>query len=263
MSTTLLVIDPQNDFSNPKGSLYVPGAAEDCNRLSEFILKNIHNIDDIHVTLDSHLSYHIAHPIFWKDQSGNNPVPYTIITYQDYVDGKYRPVLPELERAAEEYLLALENRGRYSLCIWPLHCILATWGFCVEDQVNNAIHTWEHAHLGKNVNFIRKAANPLTEHYSAIQAEVPDPNDPSTRTNFQLIDRLKESDSIIVAGEALTHCLANTIRDLAVYIPAYRITILTDCTSPVAGFEQLGEDFIKEFKAKGMQFETTETFEFK
>ncbi len=263
MSTALLIIDPQNDFSNKKGSLYVPGAEEDCSRLSTFIRQNSSKIDEIHVTLDSHLSYHIAHPLFWKDQSGNNPVPYTIITYQDYMDGKYVPVDSSLNRAAEEYLLALENRGRYSLCIWPLHCILATWGFCVEDQVNAAIHQWEYDHLGKNINFIRKAANPLTEHYSAIQAEVPDPNDPSTRTNFPLIDTLKKADSIIVAGEALTHCVANTVRDLAVYIPSYRITLLTDCTSPVAGFEQLGEDFIKEFKAKGMQFETTETFEFK
>ena len=260
MSISLLLIDPQNDFSSPEGTLYVPGAKEDCLRLSSFINKNTDKISNIHITLDSHPNYHIAHPFFWVDSTGKNPEPYTVITYQDFLDKKFMPVDSTLKRKVEDYLLSLENRGKYNLTIWPPHCLTATWGFCVESNVWNAVHGWELRNVGKNVDFIKKTANPLTEHYSAIQAEVPDPSDPSTRTNFVLIDKLKETDRIVVAGEALSHCVANTLRDLVVYLPTYKITVLTDCTSCVSGFEDVGNDFMNEFRTKGMQFCSSEEF---
>lgn len=61
----LLIIDPQNDFhddppdANGKtrgytGSLAVGGATADSLRLSEMIRRNIHDIDEIYVTLDTH-----------------------------------------------------------------------------------------------------------------------------------------------------------------------------------------------------------------
>ena len=40
MSNALLIIDPQNDFCNPNGTLFVSGAEEDCERLAEFIDNN-------------------------------------------------------------------------------------------------------------------------------------------------------------------------------------------------------------------------------
>ncbi|MBO4704910.1 MAG: isochorismatase family protein [Spirochaetaceae bacterium] len=260
MINSLLLIDPQNDFSSPEGTLYVPGANEDCMRLAAFVENNTDKINTIHITLDAHPNYHIAHPYFWVDNTGKNPAPYTIITYQDYLDKKFMPVDSSLKRKVEDYLLSLENRGKYNLTIWPPHCLTATWGFCVEKNIWNAVHSWELKNVGKNVDFIKKTANPLTEHYSAIQAEVPDPSDPSTRTNFVLIDKLKEADKIIVAGEALSHCVANTLRDLVVYLPAYKITVLTDCTSCVSGFEDVGTNFINEFRSKGMQFCSSEDF---
>ncbi len=260
MSNSLLIIDPQNDFASPEGSLYVPGAKEDCKRLASFVNSNLDKIDSVHITLDCHPNYHIAHPYFWVDGNGKNPAPYTIITYQDFLEKKYLPVDRSLKRQVEDYLLSLENRGKYNLTIWPPHCLTATWGFCVEENVWSAVHNWELKKVGMNTDFVKKAANPLTEHYSAIQAEVPDPTDPSTRTNFVLIDKLKATDRIIVAGEALSHCVANTLRDLVVYVPAYKITVLTDCTSCVAGFEEEGNRFIEEFQTKGMQFVKTDDF---
>ena len=260
MSNSLLIIDPQNDFCSPEGTLYVPGAKDDCNRLASFIDNNSEKIGSVHVTLDCHPNYHIAHPYFWVDSTGKNPEPYTVITYKDFLDKKFSPVDSSLRRQVEDYLLSLENRGKYNLTIWPPHCLTATWGFCVQEDIWNAIHRWELKHVCKNIDYIKKAANPLTEHYSAIQAEVPDPSDPSTRTNFVLIDKLKEAEKIIVAGQALSHCVANTLRDLTVYIPAYKISVLTDCTSCVSGFEEEGKRFMDEYRSKGMQFEKSVDF---
>ncbi|AEE16926.1 hypothetical protein [Treponema brennaborense] len=252
MSVSLLLIDPQNDFCSPDGTLYVPGAEFDCKRIASFIDANSDAIDSIHISLDTHPFYHIAHPVFWKDKNGNQPAPYTMISHTNFAAGEYRPMDESLEKRAEEYLLNLESRGRYTLTVWPPHCLIATPGACVNKDLWNAAHRWELAHPGKSIDYVQKAVNPLTEHYSIVQAEVPDPEDESTRTNFALIDKIKNT-RIIVAGEALSHCVSNTIRDLCVYLPAAQITLLSDCVSNVTGFEYISQEFLEEYGAKGMQ----------
>jgi nicotinamidase-related amidase len=166
-----------------------------------------------------------------------------------------------MQQRVEDYILALENRGRYTLTIWPPHCLIGTWGYCVYKELWDATHEWELSSPGQNIDYVCKAANPLTEHYSGIYAEVPDPADPSTRTNFTLIDKLKKADRILVGGEALSHCVSNTLRDLTIYIPPQKITVLTDCMSNVQGFEAIGTKFVDEYRAKGMQFTESTTYE--
>jgi nicotinamidase-related amidase len=53
IGTVLLVIDPQIDF-HPGGSLAVPGANEDSERIASLIVENLSNINEIYVTQDSH-----------------------------------------------------------------------------------------------------------------------------------------------------------------------------------------------------------------
>jgi nicotinamidase-related amidase len=76
----LLIIDPQVDFCDPKGKLYVNGAEKDMERVAKFILQNKEKIDYIAITLDSHRPIDISHPAFWQDCDGNHPGPFTIIT---------------------------------------------------------------------------------------------------------------------------------------------------------------------------------------
>ncbi len=68
----LLIIDPQNDFSDIKepyrsapGSLAVTGASGDYERIIKFIQNSQETIDEIHVSLDTHTERHIGHPGFW------------------------------------------------------------------------------------------------------------------------------------------------------------------------------------------------------
>ena len=70
MKTNLLLIDCQNDFMEPTGALYVPGAEKDAERISALIQNNALNIDNIYATLDQHHYLDIAHPSFWKDKNG-------------------------------------------------------------------------------------------------------------------------------------------------------------------------------------------------
>lgn len=252
MTNVLLIIDPQNDFCIPNGSLYVPHAEDDCKKTSEFITKNSTKINAIHVTLDCHPMHHIAHPIFWLTEDGNIPKPFGEITLDNFIKEKFKPKNPNLIQKVETYLQELESKGRYNLTLWPPHCLIGTTGFCVEETINTAIADWEIKNY-KNANYTVKSPNPYTEHYSAIQAEVPDPEDVNTRTNFALIDKLKKADRLIITGEALSHCVANTLRDVAIYLPPSKMVLLNDCTSPVAGFEHLGNKFVEEFVARGMK----------
>ena len=73
MKLHLLIIDPQNDFCSPHGSLYVPGAEEDMGRLARLIDRLKNKIADIHVTLDSHRMIDISHPGWWRDSNGHQP----------------------------------------------------------------------------------------------------------------------------------------------------------------------------------------------
>jgi len=95
-----------------------------------------------------------------------------------------------------------------------------------------------------------------TEHYSALKADVEDPDDPGTGLNEKLIKRLHDADIIAISGEALSHCVANSVRDLAdnsAEEDIRKLVLLTDTTSSVRGFEKLGEDFVREMTSRGMQ----------
>jgi len=124
----LLVIDPQVDFCDPRGALYVPGAEKDMGRLAVMIRRLKSKIDDIHVTLDSHHTIHIAHPIFWKDSRGNHPPVFTNISRADVENGVWTTTVPGLYRRALEYVRKLEQNGRYELTIWNPHCLIGSPG---------------------------------------------------------------------------------------------------------------------------------------
>ena len=57
-----LIIDPQVDFSSPKGALYVRGADCDTQRLAAMVRRLGDRVDDYHVTLDSHRIIDVAPP---------------------------------------------------------------------------------------------------------------------------------------------------------------------------------------------------------
>lgn len=258
----LIVIDPQNDFCLPTGALSVPGAYEDMERLAAMITKNVDNIDSINVTLDSHHPVHIAHPIWWVDQDGNHPNPFTLISVDDVVTGKWRSYNPGFQKRSEAYVKALADGGRYVLCIWPEHCLIGTPGAAVVDSLNAALRIWEKEFAV--VNMVTKGSNMFTEHYSAVKADVEDPEDVTTSLNTKLVELLRDSTGdILIAGEALSHCVANTIRDIASKFTdeqVKRFVLLEDACSNVTGFEALGKDFVTEMTGRGMRLSTTTTY---
>ena len=261
MQVQLLVIDPQIDFCDPNGALSVAGADGDMARLAQMIERLAPRLDRIHVTLDSHHLVDIAHPIFWQDEGGNSPAPFTIISAEDVEAGRWKAAQPQARDRAAAYVQALARHGRYPLCIWPPHCLLGSRGHDVQPALFDALQAWEQRYAV--VDYVQKGSNIYTEHYSAIQADVPDPSDPSTQVNTALIEALKQADIVAVAGEAGSHCVANTVRDLAQFGGeqlASKIVLLRDAVSPVGGFEAFQDSFISELTGQGMRLSTTAEF---
>lgn len=263
LKVDLLIIDPQVDFCDPKGALFVKGADEDMNRVAAMINRIGPKLNDIHVTMDTHHFIDVAHPVYWKDSSGKHPAPFTIITKDEVKNGKWVTTLPSLQKRALDYVTQLENNGRYPLCVWPPHCLIGSEGHKVQPIVFDALLKWETENFAM-VDYVTKGSNIYTEHYSAVKADVPDASDPSTQINTALIKTLMETDIIAIMGEASSHCVANTVRDIANEFGddshVKKMVFIQDGTSAVPGFEKMASDFVAEMTARGMQLSTSLEF---
>ncbi len=269
----LLIIDPQNDFCDlpeayrppaPGGqrlapALPVPGAHADMQRLAGLISEGSAGLTGVTVTLDSHHRIDIAHPAFWQQAGGLPVAPFSPITAAQVREGRFIPRQPGALPRVLDYLDELEARGRYTLMVWPVHCEIGSWGHNVHADVKAAYNQWEEQSLGA-VEFVTKGENPWTEHYSAMQAEVPSASDPDTQLNRRLIERLDRADLILVAGEASSHCVKATTEHLVDHLPGRkleRVVLLTDCMSPVSGFESQHTAFLADMRSRGATLATT------
>ncbi len=268
--TELLIIDAQNDFCDlPQAwcptdpvsgqcvapALSVPGAHDDLQRLAALIRRHAAHIDGITVTLDSHHRYDIAHPGYWRGRGGAVVAPFTPITAAALRAGDFSPARPEELARTLAYLDALQATGRYTLMVWPVHCQMGSWGHQLHAGVLAACNAWEDARQTP-VRVVDKGNYPWTEHYSALQAEVPDAAEPSTQLNRALLNRLDGATTLLVAGQASSHCVRATVEHLVAYLPGgqpERIVLLADCMSPVAGFEAHAADFLRSMQAQGVR----------
>ncbi|KAJ1442098.1 hypothetical protein B484DRAFT_412622 [Ochromonadaceae sp. CCMP2298] len=251
----LLLIDVQNDF-HAGGSLAVPGADEDAARIAQMIMDNLDSVSEVFVTLDSHNREHIAHTNRWNskaDGTGEAPGVFTLISHQDVVDGVWHPTDPTQAAHCASYTKALEEKGRFKLTIWPDHCIIGSPGNDVVPSIQVALDAWQ-TKTGKKVQYVRKGQNNLTEMYSAIEAEVPMDDDHTTGTNHAFVEALKGAERVIIGGQALSHCVNYTTRDLVKYWTRepQHLVLLTDGASAVPGCDADAAKFVEDMRAANL-----------
>jgi nicotinamidase/pyrazinamidase len=241
----------QNDFCKTNGALYVNGAEKDTVRLGSFIKIHSNKIDHIIITQDNHQVIDISHPGFWKDKKGNPPVPFTVISVEDVKNGKWIPWSPK--EGIINYLQKLEDQGEFPHVIWPEHCIIGSAGAAIVDEIMQPVMDW--ARKGNFFDIVVKGTNPLTEHFGALRANIPIEGSPETQINNDLVRKLELFDNILIAGEAKSHCVANTIKQLhEINGIIQKLVIFEDCMSDVTGFETIALPIYRKAKKEGARF---------
>lgn len=245
---TYLIIDAQNCFMDLPAErkhleeLPVPGAWASAERTADFLTQAAARIGTVVVTLDSHASYGIERPGYWVNAQGQPLQPFTQVTLDDVRSGRVRTADPARADSADQVLERMAQRGRRTLMIWPLHGVLGTWGHNLADPIARALQLWETRQLRPALRVL-KGRNPHTEHYSAVSAEVPLTDDPHTQVNHEMVQALADSLTpdarLFVSGQAGSHCVDATVRELVELRPALarHITLLEDTINPVPGFE--------------------------
>ncbi len=240
----LLIVDAQNDFCVPGGALYVKGAEMDVERISAFIERNRAAISEIIFTQDKHHKVDISHQAYWQNSEGEHPKPYTTITLQDVEDGLWSPLYDKTEASA--YLEKLEAQGEFLHTIWPDHCIVGSQGAEIVEALLEICR-------GCNTSTVDKGLNPQTEHFGALRANIEIEGDRSTALNGELVERLKSADSIYVCGEAKSHCVAYTIKQMCeIEGLIAKTTLIDDACSDVQGFEGVAEPIYQRASEMGM-----------
>jgi len=284
----LLLVDLQKDFCFPEGTLYVGGrsgmgALEDNDRVARFVYRNLGTIGEITCTLDTHFPFQIFFPSFWVDRSGAPLSPHRQITSQDVGSGAVEPNpslaswlcggdTAWLRRQVEFYCSELERTGKYTLYLWPPHCLLGGDGHALVGVVQEA--RLFHAFARSSRDGIEsKGGHPLTENYSVLAPEVLLRHDGGrlAERNPALVDELLGSDVLVMAGQAASHCVKSSVDDLLDEMRARdpalarKVYLLTDCMSSVAvpdpsrpgellfDFTPQTEEALRGYEAAGMR----------
>jgi nicotinamidase-related amidase len=111
-----------------------------------------------------------------------------------------------------------------------------------------------------------KGQNPLTENYSVLRPEVLEDESGAAidAPNRALVEHLLSFETVVIAGEAKSHCVEWTVEDLLAEIRtrdpglARKVVLLDDCSSPVvvpgvADFTDASEAAFARFAEAGMR----------
>ncbi|KAI9370444.1 Isochorismatase-like protein [Aspergillus egyptiacus] len=217
MKAALIVVDMQEDFCPPNGSLAVQGArdlAPTINRLLAHPGFAIRVASQDYHPLD-HISFAINHP-----SPNNRPFESTI-----------KMINPASGKEAETKEQTL----------WPVHCVQQTPGADFIPEIDTS----------KVDLFVKKGMHPLVEMYSAF-ADAFGNQDPSiVSVNVDLRSLLTDRDitDVFVVGVAGDFCVKHTALDAAkAGFRSHVVQDATECVVPGLGWQET----IRELAAAGV-----------
>jgi nicotinamidase-related amidase len=258
----VILVDYQHDFVNPSGALYVPGSQEDIERFLIWFYKNADRITSIYASMDTHLPYHIFYDAWWKNpRTGEHPHPFTEITEEDVMKEIWVPSFQSELDWSLHYVRLLKQQAKKNLMIWPYHTLEGTLGHMLCAPISEAI-AWHSAARNTQPEYIAKGRTRRTEYYGIFGAEIPDPDDPDSDLNIEVLEALMEHDKVYVAGEAKSHCVLESEKQLVHYFGnrqqlVNKVHFLIDCTTsiktPTFDFEEQTEKELAEMQKMGVK----------
>ena len=257
----LLIIDAQNDFVQPSGSLYVPGAIQDMTNVINLLKEKGSKFDEILVSIDVHQIFDIGHPCFWVDPDGNHPEPFTTISLDDF-NKIWSCSSVNDEKDAEIYLKSLKIQDKEHM-IWPEHCVFGTTGSNIFEPLLDELENWTKK-LKKTISYVIKGLFHLSEFHGIFGPSVEFPSyGKDAQFNFSLQRFILGFDNIVVTGEAKSHCVGDSLEQLVSgyeHVACEKITILEDCMSNIVGFKHGIFDTLRTY---GSEFTLSNTLNLK
>lgn len=291
----LLGIDMQRDFAAPGGSLFVAGrdgqgAIDDTIRITRFIYQNLNIIKKIKLTQDTHFLFQIFFAPFWINREGNPLEEHTLI--QVGKDGNtlvntdpvgnllHEDVTPNpamapwlcngnyawLKKQVLFYCKELAQKGKYTLYLWPPHCLQGSEGHNIVGVLQEAV-LFHNLCRTAEPQYEIKGGNYLTENYDPAAVEVAERWDGkgliAQKRNPRFFKDLEEADAMVIFGEAASHCVMSMIDGLLNEVLAKnkalveKLYIMTDCMSAVTVRDASGNmvvDFTDEAQAAFKRF---------
>lgn len=240
-NTVLLVIDPNNDFVDPKGSVYIPGADLAMEKLSKFILTKGDEINSIYLSQNSHLKYHITLKSFWTigpENKGVDLVPKdnTVISALDVKNQIWLPQFHDYYKVVE-YLEQLEAIGEKNI-IRPDNCIYGSWGWCFPDHLVNSLNEWTMMKGGRGYSIVQRGLRREREMDGIFSYKVPREDYKPAHSGL-LVNILINYERILIAGQAKDEIVANTIRTMLnnslvdIYDVLGKLVFLDDLLTPI------------------------------
>lgn len=210
-------------------------------------------ITNVIYSLDTHNKNHIFFQNWWKDDKENEVEPFTIITYEDVLNGKYRVADCKKHNVSIAYLNAIEKKGK-QLCIWPYHCIEGTEGAELEKRLKKMFEYYSIVRQNRPIEVI-KGLEPYSEMYGIIHPEY----NFNGYFNIDVLEQVENADEVYIVGEAASHCLMESLIQILEYFRnepdiCKKIVVLSDCTAPIGGYEEYTkESFDKLVKQYGIK----------
>ncbi|GHJ86879.1 hypothetical protein NliqN6_3281 [Naganishia liquefaciens] len=221
----LIIVDVQNDFLPPDGSLAVPQGRETLPHICKLIEDEswVKEWDLVVATQDwhprGHISFASAHP---------GEKPYTKIRVSKPSKGE-----------------------QMDMFIWPDHCVPGTKGAEIEEGVRERLKPWLQ---DGRLAIVRKGYNMHVDAFSAFEGavvDVPDPLAASPEVGRYLAD--KGIDTCVIVGLATDYCVCQTCLSSLAYEVDGRKTFKTLVYTPaVRGVsEQDSAKALEEMKGRG------------
>lgn len=256
VKTSVLIVDPQKDFAQRGGALYVEGAQEDMERALKLLCSIVGTVSKLYISADKHHDGAIFFPERHLMPDGNHPKVFSAVSADDYLYNHWHSN-PKFGNQAERdkriihYCREAAKEG-VSLTIWPHHCMHNSDGEKFVDQIS-IFRKIFNEYRKSTAQIISKGADFDTEYYSAFGPVVKTGYDGQPLSSMPAVSpsSFSNDDIIIVMGEALSHCVGETLSDLIDAGLGDRIYLVRDCTSSVTGFEKQGESFVKLLKYNG------------
>ena len=96
-----------------------------------------------------------------------------------------------------------------------------------------------------------KGQDPMSEMYGIIRPEY----DTKGYMNLEFLNKLERFDKVLIAGEAKSHCVLESIKQILEYYETRpevteKVYVLEDCMSSISGYEDMANQMFEDFRKR-------------